>query len=87
MTADMLHQRDEGLDWNRMSIEDILRLAIADEEYARDYYRRAACIAAHLHTQRMLLQLSEMEQGHADQLRKELDELLLQRELETGMAD
>jgi hypothetical protein len=35
----------------------------------------------------MLLGLSEMEQGHADTLRKELDELRLQRDLETGMAD
>jgi rubrerythrin len=40
-----------------------------------------------VHTRKILLSLSEMEQGHADTLRKELDELLLQRDLEAGMAD
>jgi rubrerythrin len=70
-----------------MSIREILELAIADEEDARDYYRRAAGLAGCMHTRTVLLSLSAMEQGHADTLRKELDELLLQRELETGMAD
>lgn len=83
----MVHQRDDAVNWNEISIEEILELAIADEEYARDYYKHAALLAGSSHTRRMLLQLSEMEQGHADQLRKELDELLQQRELETGMAD
>ena len=83
----MVHQRDDAVNWNEISIEEILELAIADEEYARDYYKHAACLAGGSHTRRMLVQLSEMEQGHADQLRKELDELSQQRELETGMAD
>ncbi len=83
----MIHERDDTVKWDSISIEEILTLAISDEEYARDYYKRAAGQAANLHTRRMLLQLSEMEQGHADQLRKELDELLAQRELEAGMAD
>lgn len=83
----MVHQHDDTVDWNGISIEEILELAIADEEYARDYYKRAAGLAGGLHTRRMLMQLSEMEQGHADQLRKELEELLLQRELEGGIAD
>lgn len=83
----MTHQRPDDVNWNDISIEAILELAIADEEYARDYYRQAANHAGSLHTRRVLLQLSEMEQGHADQLRKELDDLLQQRELETGMAD
>ena len=82
-----MHQRDDTVNWQDISIEAILELAIADEEYARDYYKHAADCAGNLHTRRMLLQLSEMEQGHADQLRKELDDLLQQRELETGMAD
>jgi len=68
-------------------MEEILSVAIADEEHARDYYKRAAGLAADVHTQRMLMHLSEMEQGHADQLQKELDELLLQRGLEDGMVD
>jgi rubrerythrin len=83
----MAHQRDDTVNWNEISIEEILELAIADEEYARDYYMHAAHLAGSLHTRRMLMQLSEMEQGHADQLRKELDELTQQRGLEAGMAD
>ena len=83
----MVHQRGDTVNWGEISIEEILELAIADEEYARDYYKRAAGMAGSMHTQRMLMQLSEMEQGHADQLRQELDGLLQQRELEAGMAD
>lgn len=83
----MIHQRDDTINWEGMSIEEILELAIEDEEHARDYYKRAASVAAGLHTRRMLMQLSDMEQGHADQLRKELDDLVMQRELEAGMAD
>jgi rubrerythrin len=83
----MPHQRKEQVNWTEMSIQDILELAIADEEDARDYYRRAAELAGSLHTRRVLLSLSEMEQGHADQLRKELEELMLQRDMEAGMAD
>ena len=83
----MVHQRDDTVNWDGMSIEEILELAIEDEECARDYYKRAASVAAGPHTRRMLMQLSDMEQGHADQLRKELDDLVVQRELEAGMAD
>lgn len=83
----MPHQRLETLDWNGMSIQDILELAIADEEEARDYYRHAADLTGNMHTRQILMTLSGMEQGHADTLRKELDELLLQRDLEAGMAD
>ena len=68
-------------------MQDILQLAIVDEEDARDYYKHAAEMAGSTHTRRVLLGLSEMEQGHADQLRKELHELTLQRDLEEGMAD
>ena len=74
-------------DWTAMSIQDILVLAIADEEDARDYYRRAAGLAGSMHTRKVLLSLAEMEQSHADTLRRELEELLLQRDLEAGMAD
>lgn len=70
-----------------MSIREILELAIADEEDARDYYRRAAGLAGGMHTRAVLLSLAAMEQTHAETLRKELDELLMQRELEAGMAD
>jgi rubrerythrin len=83
----MTHQRIDDVQWGEISIEEILELAIADEEYARDYYKHAAHLAGNLATRRMLLQLSEMEQGHADQLRKELGDLQQQRELEAGMAD
>jgi rubrerythrin len=83
----MPHNRREDPDWTAMSIQDILELAIADEEDARDYYRRAADLAGSMHTRKVLLSLSEMEQGHADTLRRELVELVLQRDLEAGMAD
>jgi rubrerythrin len=83
----MAHQRNESLDWNVMSIEDVLVLAIEDEEQARDYYQRAAGLTGNAHTRATLLRLSEMEQGHADQLRAELRDLQLQKELEAGMAD
>jgi rubrerythrin len=83
----MKHQRDETINWNEISIEEILQRAIADEEESRDYYKRAADCTGDMHTRRLLLRLSETEQGHADQLRHELDELRLQRGLETGMAD
>jgi rubrerythrin len=83
----MSHQRNDDLNWNELSIEDILELAIADEEEAREYYRHAAECAGSMHTRRMLLKLSEMESTHAVQLRKELEELHLQREEETGIAD
>ena len=83
----MAHPRNESLDWNAMSIEDVLALAIEDEEQARDYYQRAAGLTGNAHTRATLLRLSEMEQGHAEQLRAELRELQLQKELEAGMAD
>jgi rubrerythrin len=83
----MPHQRNDSLDWNTLSIEDILALAIEDEEQARDYYHRAAGLTGNAHTRATLLRLSEMEQGHADQLRMELRELQMQKELEAGMAD
>jgi len=70
-----------------MSIQDILELAIADEEDARDYYRQAAGLAGSTHTRGVLLSLAAMEQEHADALRRELEELVLQRDLETGIAD
>jgi rubrerythrin len=70
-----------------MSLQDVLEIAIEDEEEARDYYKRAAEMTGNPHTRQMLLGLSDMEQGHADQLREELSELILQRDLEAGMAD
>jgi len=70
-----------------MSLQNILELAIEDEIEARDYYTVAAGHAGNSSTRQMLLGLAVMEQGHADALRKELEDLHLQRDLETGMAD
>ncbi|MEW6509654.1 MAG: ferritin family protein [Bacteroidota bacterium] len=83
----MPRPRHDELDWAAMSLQEILRLAIADEEEARDYYRHAAAMAGDCRTRRLLLSLSSMEQEHADTLRKELEELTLQRSLEEGIAD
>lgn len=83
----MAHPPHHMLRWNDMSLQDILELALEDEIEARDYYRVAADHAGNTHTRRMLLGLADMEQGHADSLRKELEELRLQRDLEAGMAD
>jgi rubrerythrin len=38
-------------------------------------------------TRRVLLGLADMEQGHAETLRRELEELRLQQDLEAGIAD
>ena len=83
----MPHTRPEAPDWASMSIQDILTLAIADEQDARDYYRHAAALAGSMHTRKVLLALAAMEQEHADTLRRELEEIVLQRESETGIAD
>ncbi len=83
----MTHPPHTQLNWNEMSLQDILELAIADEIEARDYYHHAADLAGNMQIRRTLLGLADMEQGHADVLRKELDELSLQRDLEAGMAD
>jgi rubrerythrin len=77
----------DQLNWNALSMQDILTLAIKDEEEARDYYRHAAELAGDLNTRRMFQGLAEMEQGHADLLTRELNELNLQHDLEVGMAD
>lgn len=83
----MAHHPNEPLNWEEMSMQDILELAIAEEFWARDYYKHAAELAGNAHTRKILLNLSHMEQGHADTLRKELEELALQRDMEAGMAD
>ncbi len=83
----MTHERHDDVNWNDVTLEEIFEFAIADEEYARDYYLHAAQLAGSLHTRRVLMQLSEMEQGHADTLRKELEELRIERQEEAGMAD
>ncbi len=79
--------RPESIDWNEITLEEVFELAIADEEAARDYYKQAAEMAGNPHTQKLLLELSAMEQGHADALRKELNELRIERIEEAGMAD
>jgi rubrerythrin len=79
--------RPAEVEWGTLSIEDILELAIADEEDAQEYYRHAASCVGNTHTRRMLLKLAEMERTHAEQLRRELEDLHLQREEETGIAD
>lgn len=83
----MSPHRNDSLNWSEMSVEDILKIAIADEEEAEEYYRHAAGCVGELHTRRVLLKLSEMEKGHAEELRRELDDLLLQREMGAGLAD
>jgi rubrerythrin len=83
----MTHQRHDNIDWKDATLEEIFEFAIADEEYARDYYRNAAALAGNPHTREILLRMSDMEQGHADTLRKELEELRIERQEEAGMAD
>jgi len=79
--------RMPDLRWDEMTIRDILTLAIADEEDAREYYRHAAEITVNPHTREVLRRLAEMEEGHAAALKLELDDLDAQRECETAMAD
>jgi rubrerythrin len=83
----MAHPSHDKLNWSDLSLQDILALAIDDELEARDYYRTAAGHAGNTGTRRMLEALAVMEQGHADALRKELEELQLQQDMEAGLAD
>jgi rubrerythrin len=83
----MAHPPHDKLNWSDLSLQDILAIAIEDENEARDYYRMAAGHAGNTGTRRMLEALAVMEQGHADSLRKELDELRLQQDMEAGLAD
>jgi rubrerythrin len=83
----MMKVQKADIDWKAVSLEEILELAIADEEEAREYYTHAAQLAGNPHTRAMLEKLSVMEQGHADQLRAELEELRIERQEEAGMAD
>lgn len=83
----MAHPPHDLLNWSDLTLQQILELAIEDEIEARDYYRTAAAHAGNTGTRRMLEELATMEQGHAEALRKELDELRLQQDLESGMAD
>jgi rubrerythrin len=83
----MPHPPHDVLNWSALSIQEILELAIADEVEAREYYLHAAGLTGNAHTRRVLLGLADMELGHAETLRKELEELQLQRDLEAGMAD
>jgi rubrerythrin len=82
-----MNESHEEVNWSEVSIIDILNIAIAHEVEARDYYRHAADCTGNLHTRELLLRLSQMEQGHADQLQQELNDLLIQRDMETAMAD
>ena len=83
----MPHPPHDQLNWDALSVQEVLALAIADEEEARAYYLHAAELAGNAQTRRVLRGLAEMEQGHAEALRKELEDLRLQRDLEAGMAD
>lgn len=83
----MSQLRNDAIDWNKITLEELFELAIADEENARDYYKHAADLTGNPHTRELLLRLSDMEQGHADALRQELEELRIERQEEAGMAD
>jgi rubrerythrin len=83
----MMKVQKAKIDWKAISLEEILELAIGDEEEARDSYAHAAQLAGNPHTRNMLTKLSPMEHGHPDQLRAELEELRIERQEEAGMAD
>lgn len=83
----MSTMRPNAIDWTTTTLEEIFELAIADEEYARDYYKRAASLVGNPQTRALLLKLSAMEQDHAEVLRRELEELRIERQEEAGMAD
>jgi rubrerythrin len=83
----VMNETHEEVNWSEVSIIDILKIAVAHEVEARDYYLHAADCTGNPHTRDLLLRLSEMEQGHADQLQQELNDLRIQRDIETAMAD
>jgi rubrerythrin len=82
-----MSHRTNDMNWAEMSMEDVLLFAIEDENEAQKYYRHASTLTGNTHTRDVLLRLAEMERGHAEVLRQELEELRLEREEETGMAD
>lgn len=56
-----------------ISLEDILQDAIDKENDAREFYMQAAQLAQAQGIRDFLLEMAEMEQGHADLLRKKLE--------------
>jgi rubrerythrin len=59
----------------KRSMEEILRTAIEREADSFDYYHAAAMQADDPDLRRFLLGLAEMEKGHAQHLREELEKL------------
>ncbi len=83
----MTRANAESLHWDELSIQEILELAIADEEDAREYLpaRRRADRQHPYPTD------APPPLGHGGgtrrELREELHDLVAQRELEAGIAD
>jgi rubrerythrin len=54
------------------SLESLLELAVQREEHARDFYRKAAENAMDPSGERILHYLADVEEGHAQRLKREL---------------
>jgi len=74
VTGDLpLAEGEAAADDDARSIEDLLRLAVRREESAKEFYRQAAEKATDPSGERMLHYLADVELGHAQLLRRELD--------------
>jgi len=73
VTGDIHLAEGEAASDDARSIEDLLQLAIRREESAKEFYRQAAEKATDPSGERMLHYLADVELGHAQLLRRELD--------------
>src|SRR4030065_71470 len=82
----MAHPPHNALNWDELSLQNILELAIEDEIEARDYYTVAADHAGNTGTRRMLLGLAGDGSGKdvMDATRLVLDRLHLDAEYVHG---
>jgi len=66
------------------SVEDLLKLAVAREREAKQFYRKAAAEATDLSGKRILAYLVHVEKGHEMMLKSELEAYLQDTDWYTG---
>ncbi len=67
------------------SLEDILQDAIDKENDARQFYTEAAGLAQAADVRDFLLEMAEMEKGHADMLARKLESLKSDKTVMNGI--
>jgi len=67
------------------SLEDILQDAIDKENDARQFYTEAAGLAQAAEVREFLLEMAEMEKGHADMLARKLESVKSDKTVMSGI--